>query len=461
MVLALPRLVGTAVASLGDQADLLGEQLGDGDVLAVLVRVLSIVAIALPVLGMSTSWPAWSGRSPRAPGGPPRAARGAVPWPVSRRSPWWPGWPGPGGRSRAPTARSRPTSAARCRTPCRPPCAARPRRPGRGRGAGPGRSGPRAPSCRPPTAPAGRRHGAARPCGRRPAGQQAQAAPTWVFPFNRPLPPGEGDNQAMAVNTTDGCTLYDVAFALVWADGDTVLNTNEAYALASCTECQTVAVAFQVVLIVGEANVVVPQNLSAAVNYSCVQCVTYALAQQLVVTLPESLDADSTAGLEALWKEIAAFGASIEDVPAVGDPGAAQRVRGADPGHRAGGPRGRAGSGADRPAEPPLAARDPEPAEHPAPTGRAPPTPSPRPRRRRRRRRSPRPRPQPRRPPTAAATTAPTATATATPTGHAAAADPTARRPPTPRPPRPDLSAGRLAGVQTVPVCRRAHHRAE
>ena len=42
--------------------------------------------------------------------------------------------------------------------------------------------------------------------------------------------PGEGGNQAMAVNTTDGSTLYDVAFALVWADGDTVANTNEAYA---------------------------------------------------------------------------------------------------------------------------------------------------------------------------------------------------------------------------------------
>jgi putative peptide zinc metalloprotease protein len=136
-----------------------------------------------------------------------------------------------------------------------------------------------------------------------------------VFPFSRPLPPGEGDNQALAVNTADGSTVYDVAFALVWADGDSVLNTNEAYALASCTDCQTVAVAFQVVLVVGEASVVVPQNLSGAVNYTCVECVTYALAQQLVVTLPESLDADSAGRLEVLWKEIAAFAASIEDVP--------------------------------------------------------------------------------------------------------------------------------------------------
>jgi putative peptide zinc metalloprotease protein len=101
----------------------------------------------------------------------------------------------------------------------------------------------------------------------------------------------------------------------VWADDDTVLNTNEAYALASCDGCRTVAVAFQVVLVVGSADVVVPQNLSAAVNYACVECVTFALAQQLVVTVPEALDAQALAELEALWREIAAFGASLEDVP--------------------------------------------------------------------------------------------------------------------------------------------------
>ena len=62
-------------------------------------------------------------------------------------------------------------------------------------------------------------------------------------------------------------SVYDVAFALVWADGTSdVQNTNEAYALASCSACTTVAVGFQVVLVLGQANVVVPENLSAAVN---------------------------------------------------------------------------------------------------------------------------------------------------------------------------------------------------
>jgi putative peptide zinc metalloprotease protein len=146
------------------------------------------------------------------------------------------------------------------------------------------------------------------------AGDDA-AAPTWVFPFDRPLPPGEGDNQALAVNTEDGSVVYDVTFALVWADEDTVDNTNEAYAFANCRDCRTVAVAFQVVLVVGSADVVVPQNLAGAVNYACLECVTYALATQLVVSLPGPLGEAGMAELAAIWEELRRFGEQIEDVP--------------------------------------------------------------------------------------------------------------------------------------------------
>jgi hypothetical protein len=112
----------------------------------------------------------------------------------------------------------------------------------------------------------------------------------------------------------DGSTVYDVAFALVWADGDRVLNTNEAYAFASCTGCRTVSVGFQVVLVLGQANVVVPQNLAGTINYNCVECVTYALATQLVVTWSGPLNQQVDADLAALWEEISAFGESIEGV---------------------------------------------------------------------------------------------------------------------------------------------------
>ncbi len=68
-------------------------------------------------------------------------------------------------------------------------------------------------------------------------------------------------------------------------------------------------------LLVGSVDVVVPQNLSAAVNYVCVECVTYALATQLVVSLPGELSADGQQALAAIWAELQEFGADIEDVP--------------------------------------------------------------------------------------------------------------------------------------------------
>ena len=56
--------------------------------------------------------------------------------------------------------------------------------------------------------------------------QHGAAAQPWVFPFNKPLAPEAGDNQAMAVNTTDNTVRYDVAFALVWVEDDSpALNT--------------------------------------------------------------------------------------------------------------------------------------------------------------------------------------------------------------------------------------------
>jgi putative peptide zinc metalloprotease protein len=149
-------------------------------------------------------------------------------------------------------------------------------------------------------------------------GDTGSGAPpgTWVFPIDRPLAPGEGDNQALAVNTTDGTVTYDVAFALVWEDGrGTVDNTNEAYALASCKDCAAVAVAFQVVLVTGQADVAVPQNVSVALSSNCVDCLTYSLAVQLFVTLDHPLSADAAAQLDRLWQQITAFGAQLQDVP--------------------------------------------------------------------------------------------------------------------------------------------------
>ena len=106
------------------------------------------------------------------------------------------------------------------------------------------------------------------------------------FPFVLPGPPGPGGTQALAVGTTDGRVTYDVAYAVVTVSGGApVTETNAAYALASCHSCTTVAVSFQVVLVVGQSNDVAPIDAAGALNWKCPACTTAALADQLVVTL--------------------------------------------------------------------------------------------------------------------------------------------------------------------------------
>jgi putative peptide zinc metalloprotease protein len=90
----------------------------------------------------------------------------------------------------------------------------------------------------------------------------------------------------VAENTEDGGVTYDVAYALVTVNGGAdVTNTNSAYALAHCKACTTVAVSFQLVLVVGTSKVIAPINAAGALNYNCPACTTTALADQLVVTL--------------------------------------------------------------------------------------------------------------------------------------------------------------------------------
>jgi putative peptide zinc metalloprotease protein len=148
-----------------------------------------------------------------------------------------------------------------------------------------------------------------------PAGWQHPATP-WVFPFDRPSAPEEDGNQALAVNTTDGSVIYSVEFALVWADdGEPVDTRNEAYAFANCTGCAAVAVGFQEVLIEDQPEVIAPGNHSAAVNYNCTECNTHALASQLVLTVDCGLSDDGMEQLSALWEEIDAYGTNLQDVP--------------------------------------------------------------------------------------------------------------------------------------------------
>jgi putative peptide zinc metalloprotease protein len=156
----------------------------------------------------------------------------------------------------------------------------------------------------------------------------SQPVAATAFPFELPKQPGPGGTQAVAVNTTDGAVRYDVAYALVTIrDGANVTNTNSAFALASCNRCTTVAVSFQVVLVVGRSKLIAPINAAGALNVNCPACMTTAIADQIVVTLkseptPElvqrinealkQLDAVSTLGANGTPAAVAATVAAVQ-----------------------------------------------------------------------------------------------------------------------------------------------------
>lgn len=69
--------------------------------------------------------------------------------------------------------------------------------------------------------------------------------------------------------------------------GPTVEPINYAEAYASCTDCETVAVALQINLIDRDARRVTPQNAAVAVNVGCVRCRTIAIALQYVYSVDD------------------------------------------------------------------------------------------------------------------------------------------------------------------------------
>lgn len=91
------------------------------------------------------------------------------------------------------------------------------------------------------------------------------------------------DNQAVAINTEDGASVFRLAFSIRMVANGSVDQTNTAIALASCVDCQTVALAMQVVLVRGEVDTATPENLALAYNEQCAACVTYASATQIVL----------------------------------------------------------------------------------------------------------------------------------------------------------------------------------
>lgn len=112
--------------------------------------------------------------------------------------------------------------------------------------------------------------------------------PAWPFAFDPPAVPGAGDNQALAVGTVDGATRVAWATSLQLLHDQPMANRNEAWALAECVGCRTLAVAFQIVAASGEVATAVPENRAVAYSEDCQACRTTAVAVQLAVTLDET-----------------------------------------------------------------------------------------------------------------------------------------------------------------------------
>jgi len=129
-----------------------------------------------------------------------------------------------------------------------------------------------------------------------------------AFPFKLPAAPGPGGTQALATNTTNGGVKYDVAYSLVTVkNGAPVTNTNSAYAIAHCQACTTVAVSFQIVLVIGTSKDIAPINAAGALNYDCPACTTTAIADQIVITLNSQPSHALLAKLEQALKQLNAL----------------------------------------------------------------------------------------------------------------------------------------------------------
>lgn len=92
-----------------------------------------------------------------------------------------------------------------------------------------------------------------------------------------------GDNSAVAVNTKDGKTVWAIRLKIVHNGKDISDETNAAVAVASCSDCTTVAIALEGVLVWGDPEVVAPTNVALAYNVDCTSCRTLAAAYQDVI----------------------------------------------------------------------------------------------------------------------------------------------------------------------------------
>jgi hypothetical protein len=98
---------------------------------------------------------------------------------------------------------------------------------------------------------------------------------------------GRPVNAVVVVNHSDGRYRGDGAVDYNTIFGNSVNPLNEARAEASCTDCQTFAIALQIDLYQRGSSYVAPENYAIAINTNCTRCVTVAWAIQYVIPVAD------------------------------------------------------------------------------------------------------------------------------------------------------------------------------
>src|SRR2546423_4249622 len=98
---------------------------------------------------------------------------------------------------------------------------------------------------------------------------------------------GGPSNIVIVVNHTDGRLAIRGNVQVTREPGMIAAPQNFAFARASCTDCQTIAVALQLNFASTSARYVAPQNVAVASNDVCAGCTTLALAYQVFFTVDD------------------------------------------------------------------------------------------------------------------------------------------------------------------------------
>lgn len=140
------------------------------------------------------------------------------------------------------------------------------------------------------------------------------ASTTWDSDISTPLMGAGGRNVVLVSNRHDERLRVRGAVQLSSVNAPRVSPENLAQAWASCTDCETLAVALQVNLIPRGTQLAAPRNAAVAVNYGCTRCTTVARAFQYTLSVddPTNVPRDVRALVVAMNQELRTLGSDPE-----------------------------------------------------------------------------------------------------------------------------------------------------